>query len=172
MTQTAARPSLLIIDDDDRLLASYAGLLKDEFRVLTARTGEAGLTLLQREPISMLLLEARLPGIDGLEVLRRAKAIDEMVDVIVITAVQCVPMAVEAIKFGAHDYLVKPVEIDQVLSRLRRLVARRNTTPEASSRRAAVTPHQTAKKMIGQSPAMHDIYRLIAQIAPLSRSSP
>ncbi len=76
MTETEIRPSILIVDDDRSLLESYTVLLEDEFLVHTVETGEEALRLLQRENINVILLDIRLPGMDGMEVLRRAKAID------------------------------------------------------------------------------------------------
>src|SRR6516162_6230853 len=94
-------PSVLIIDDDAHLLESYTVLLEDEFQVYTATTGEEGLAYLQRETIGLVLLDLRLPMMDGLEVLRRIKTIDATVPVIVITAVDEVQRAAEAFKLGA-----------------------------------------------------------------------
>ena len=96
MVETEVLPSILIIDDDTSLLESYTVLLEDEFQVCTAETGETGLDVLQHQDIHLVLLDVRLPGIDGIEVLRRIKALDENVDVIMITAVKNVRVAVEA----------------------------------------------------------------------------
>ena len=74
----------------------------------------------------MILLDLRLPDMDGMEVLRRAKMIDENVDVIVITGNNSVRTAVDAIKLGAYDYIVKPFENDEVLSLLWRTLERQN----------------------------------------------
>ena len=109
MSETEVLPSILIIDDDKSLLESYTVLLEDEFQVHTAETGEAGLDLLRHQDIHIVLLDIRLPGIDGIEVLRRIKALDENVDVIMITAVKNVRVAVEAIKLGAVDRVL-PVQ--------------------------------------------------------------
>src|SRR5437660_3035697 len=119
-------PRILIIDDDKSLLESYTVLLEDEFQVFTAETGERGLDLLRHEDVHLVLLDIRLPGIDGIEVLRRIKAMDENVDVIMITAVKNVRVAVEAIKIGAYDYLEKPFEIDEILALLRRTLENMN----------------------------------------------
>ena len=78
----------------------------------------------------LVLLDVRLPDINGIEVLRRIKALDENVDVIMITAVKDVRVAVEAIKLGAYDYLEKPFEIDEVLSLLRRTLEHQNLLRE------------------------------------------
>ena len=85
MTLTEVQSSILIIDDDESLLESYTVLLEDEFQVYTAATAEAGLNILGQEDINVVLLDIRLPDIDGMEVLRQAKATDESVDVIMMS---------------------------------------------------------------------------------------
>jgi two-component system response regulator AtoC len=165
MTPTDMRPSVLIIDDDANLVESYTVLLEDEFQLYTARSGEEGLKLLQREAINVVLLDIRLPGIDGMEVLRQAKTIDENVDVIMVTAVKNVRVAVEAIKLGAYDYLVKPFEIDEVLSLLRRTLERQSLMREVLYLRAEVDRHQDMGNIVGRSPKMRHIYELIRRVA-------
>ncbi|MGQ4809566.1 Regulatory protein AtoC [Candidatus Entotheonellaceae bacterium PAL068K] len=165
MRQDDMRPRILIIDDDDSLLESYMECLGEEFQVHTARTGAAGLALLSHQDISVLLLEVRLPDIDGLEVLRRVKAIDETVDVVMITVVQNVRIVVEAIRLGGHDYLVKPVEVDQVLSLLRRTIKHRTSRREGLGWRSEAPYPCTSREIIGQSPIMRQIYDFISRIA-------
>jgi DNA-binding NtrC family response regulator len=165
MTQTDVRPSILIIDDDPNLVESYTVLLEDEFQLRTAKSGEEGLAILRQQDINVMLLDIRLPGIDGMEVLRQAKAIDEKVDVIMVTAVRNVRVAVEAIKLGAYDYLVKPFEVDEVLSLLRRTLERQNLMREVLYLRAEVGRHQDMGDIIGRSPKMRQIYELICRIA-------
>ena len=164
-TQIALQPSILIVDDDSSLLTSYTVLLEDEFRVFVAETGEDGMQRLEQEDINIILLDIRLPGMDGLEFLRRAKAIDENVDVIMVTAVRNVRVAVEAIKLGAYDYLVKPFEIDEVLSLLRRTLERQSLMREVLYLRAEVDRHQGMGDIVGQSSKMRQIYDLICRIA-------
>ena len=165
MTQTDIRPSILIIDDDPNLVESYTVLLEDEFQLRTAKSGEEGLAILQQQDVNVMLLDIRLPGIDGMEVLRQAKAIDEKVDVIMVTAVRNVRVAVEAIKLGAYDYLVKPFEVDEVLSLLRRTLERQNLMREVLYLRAEVGRHHDMGDIIGRSPKMRQIYELICRIA-------
>ena len=120
----SALPSVLIIDDYQPLLESYIVLLENEFQVYTATTGEMGLACLQQQSIDLLLLDLQLPTIDGLEVLRRVKALDAHLPVIIVTAVnEAQPMA-QAFKLGATDYVVKPCDIDTILRLLRRTLAR------------------------------------------------
>jgi two-component system response regulator AtoC len=165
MLATEVLPNILIIDDDKSLLESYTVLLEDEFQVYTAETGEAGLDLLRHQDVHIVLLDIRLPGIDGIEVLRRIKALDENVDVIMITAVKNVRVAVEAIKLGAHDYVVKPFEIDEILSLLRRTLERQSLLREVLYLRAEVDRYLEMGNIVGRNPKMRQIYDLITRVA-------
>jgi two-component system, NtrC family, response regulator AtoC len=157
-------PRILIIDDDKSLLESYTVLLEDEFQVSTAESGERGLELLRHEDVHLILLDVRLPDISGIEVLRRIKALDENVDVIMITAVKDVRVAVEAIKLGAYDYLEKPFEIDEILALLRRTLEHQTLLREVlylRDLRAEVDRYF----VVGRSPKMRQIYDLITRVA-------
>ena len=133
VVEAAVLPRILIIDDDTSLLESYTVLFEDEFQVATAVSGESGLDLLRLEDVHLVLLDVRLPGIDGIEVLRRIKALDENVDVIMITADKNVRVAVEAIKLGAYDYIVKPFSIKILLARIESVLRRRRQVVPAIS---------------------------------------
>ncbi|MDH3603855.1 MAG: sigma-54 dependent transcriptional regulator [Candidatus Tectomicrobia bacterium] len=164
-TQTALQPSILVIDDDSSLLTSYTMFLEDHFRLHTAESGEEGLRVLEKEDINIILLDLRLPGMDGMDVLRQAKVIDENVDVIVVTGVKSIRVAVEAIKLGAYDYLVKPFEVDDVLSLLWRTLERQNLVREVLYLRAEVDRHQDMGNIVGQNETMRQIYDLVCRVA-------
>ena len=158
-------PHVLIIDDDTHLLEAYTVLLEDEFQVYTATTGEAGLDCVQREAVDLLLLDLRLPDMDGLEVLRQVKLIDAGIPVIVITARNEAHCAVDAFKLGAVDYLVKPFDIPPTVSLLHQTLVR----PEAP-RRMLLTPAETAvprmlEVLVGQSPALRQLATTLSRVA-------
>src|SRR6266571_4506941 len=161
-------PRILIIDDDQSLLESYTVLLEDEFQVSTAESGEKGLEVLRHEDVHLILLDVRLPDISGIEVLRRIKALDENADVIMITAVKDVRVAVEAIKLGAYDYLEKPFEIDEILSLLRRTLEHQNLLREVLYLRAEVDRYLEMGNIVGRSPKMRQIYELISRVVDTS----
>ena len=164
LAATDVLPRILIIDDDQNLLESYTVLLEDEFQVSTAESGEKGLDLLRHEDVHLVLLDVRLPGMNGIEVLRRIKALDENVDVIMITAVKDVRMAVEAIKLGAYDYLEKPFEIDEILALLRRTLEHQNLLREVLYLRD-LQAEVERYFVVGRSSKMRQIYDLIARVA-------
>ena len=101
--------SALIIDDEELTLRTISRSLRQEgFEVFTALSGEEGLKLLHDEKPDFVLLDIVLPGIDGVEVLRQIKQNDGAAIVIMMSAYHLVERAVEAMKLGAFDYLVKP----------------------------------------------------------------
>jgi len=164
LAATDVLPRILIIDDDQSLLESYTVLLEDEFQVSTAESGERGLELLRHEDVHLILLDVRLPDISGIEVLRRIKVLDENVDVIMITAVKDVRVAVEAIKLGAYDYLEKPFEIDEILALLRRTLEHQNLLREVLYLRD-LRAEVDRCFVVGRSPKMRLIYDLIVRVA-------
>src|SRR2546422_5607306 len=164
LAATDVLPRILIIDDDQSLLESYTVLLEDEFQVSTAESGEKGLEVLRHEDVHLILLDVRLPDISGIEVLRRIKALDENADVIMITAVKDVRVAVEAIKLGAYDYLEKPFEIDEILALLRRTLEHQTLLREVLYLRD-LRAEVDRCFVVGRSPKMRLIYDLIVRVA-------
>ncbi len=113
--------SALIIDDEELTLRTISrGLRQDGFEVFTALSGEEGLKLFQEEKPDLILLDIVLPGIDGVEVLRQIKQENANAIVVMMSAYHMVERAVEAMKLGAFDYLVKPFHLEDMMNTLRR----------------------------------------------------
>jgi len=111
----------LIIDDEELTLRTISrGLRQDGFEVFTALTGEDGLRLFHDEKPDLVLLDIVLPGIDGVEVLRQIKQTNPNAIVIMMSAHHLVERAVEAMKLGAFDYLVKPFQLDDMMTTMHR----------------------------------------------------
>jgi len=114
---------ILIVDDEEEIRRLLSRLVAQEgFEPLTVSDGETALDLIRRESPDVLLLDIRMPGLDGMEVLRRVKELDRDLPVIMITAHGIVKGAVEALRAGAHDYLVKPFEHADVIRSVHRAV--------------------------------------------------
>lgn len=158
-------PHLLIIDDDANLLESYTVLLEDDFHIHTATTGEAGLACLQREAMDLLLLDVRLPTMDGLEVLRRVKVLDAQLPVVIISACNEAHAAAEAFKLGVVDYLVKPFDADATLHRLRGAVAPPHGAQPPLVAPATTTVPRVLGTLVGQSAPMQALATLISRVA-------
>ncbi|UCC65366.1 MAG: response regulator [Anaerolineae bacterium] len=132
----ATREKILIVDDEEGMREFLTYMLEGEsFQVSTAASGLEALEKIRREEFALVLADVKMPGIDGLEMLRRVKEIDEQTVVIVMTAYASLDTAIKAIKFDAYDYLIKPFpDTDKVLRIIERGLARHRelTADEAS----------------------------------------
>ncbi len=125
---------LLIVDDDESVCRTFALVLRRAgYTVDVAQSGEAAVEALGREQFSVVLCDMRMPGIDGVEVLRRARALDPEVALIVITAVDDAATAMAALRAGASEYLTKPIDREVLVGAVARALAER----EAAERRTA-----------------------------------
>ncbi|HSF04783.1 MAG TPA: sigma-54 dependent transcriptional regulator [Methylomirabilota bacterium] len=159
------RQVILVVDDDPGLRESFRLILEEQYEVIDAPDGPTALGILRSSQIDLVLLDIRLPDMDGIEVLERIKAIDEGVEVILVTAVKTVRTAVAAMKLGAFDYLTKPFEEDELLSVIRRALERRSLEREVVFLRSELARRHDFDDLVGQHPEMQKLYRLIAQVA-------
>lgn len=114
------RPRILVADDEEGIRESLSLILGEEYDLEYAKDGEETLAKLGREPYDLVLLDIKMPKMDGLEVLRRTRAASKPTPpVLVLTAYQSVELAKEAVKLGAQNYLPKPFEREQILTAVR-----------------------------------------------------
>src|SRR4030043_1304596 len=114
---------VLIVDDEERVLKSIAGVLEDEgFRVTTARSGEEAIGIFQQEGPDVTLLDIWMPGMDGIEVLKRLKWMAPDCQVIMISGHATISTAMTAVKLGAFDFIEKPLSLDVLLMTVRRAI--------------------------------------------------
>jgi DNA-binding NtrC family response regulator len=158
------RPVILVVDDEPGLRESFHLILDEDFEVIDVPDGTAALDVVRSSQVDLVLLDIRLPGMDGIEVLERIKGIDEGVEVVLVTAVRTVRTAVAAMKLGAFDYLTKPFEEDELLSLVRRALERRSLEREVVYLRSELE-RRHAWELVGQHPEMQRLYRLVAQVA-------
>ena len=110
-----SRHKILVVDDEHLIRWSLEQNLKKQgYEVQTAPTGEDALRLLREDPPELVLLDVQLPGMNGLQVLEKIKEIDEEIIVIMVTALGVLETAVKAMRMGAHDYLNKPFNLDEM----------------------------------------------------------
>lgn len=119
------RPVVLAVDDDRGIRDVLIGTLEADYDVVMAVDGPTAIEAFQQQRFDAVILDIRMPGMGGLEVLRRMKAIEPRVEIILLSAVEEVPTVVEGMKSGAFDYVTKPWGIDDLLGRLAKAVRRR-----------------------------------------------
>jgi len=162
------RPVVLIVDDDAGLRESFRLILEDGYELVEAADGREALEIVRHRQIDLVLLDIRLPEMDGIEVLERIKAIDEQVEVVLVTAVKTVRTAVAAMKLGAFDYLTKPFEEDDLLSVVRRALEKRSLEREVVFLRSELARRHEFGEIVGTHAEMQKLFRLIAQVARTS----
>lgn len=158
--------TILVAEDERIARMSLAELLEGRgYQVIQAEDGTAALSALLEESLDAGLLDIRMPGLDGLTVLRRAKDAGIDVPVIVMTAHGDSGTVIEAMRLGAHDYIAKPLDFGPLMSQLERAISHRQLSAKISrvQPESARDDHQTA--MVGYSPAMQHVYKLIGQVA-------
>src|SRR5438309_3106496 len=142
-----ARPVILVVDDDPGVRESFRLILEDHYDVLDVPDGPRALEVVRSAQVDLVLLDIRLPDMDGIEVLERTKAIDEGIEVILVTAVKTVRTAVAAMKLGAFDYLTKPFEEDELLQLVRRALEKRSLEREVAFLRAELARTQESEEI-------------------------
>jgi two-component system response regulator MprA len=121
---------ILVVDDDEEIRASLRrGLVFEGFDILLAADGAAALAVVRDAPPDLLVLDVMMPGLDGLEVVRRLRAADDRLPVILLTARDAVPDRVAGLETGADDYLIKPFAFDELLARIRARLRHREAPP-------------------------------------------
>ena len=154
---------VLVVDDEEAIRSTmkqaidYAG-----HDCLLARSGQEGLGVVERESPDVVFLDIKMPGMDGLEVLKRIKEIDDMVEVVIISGHGTMETAHTATKLGAFSCLSKPIETDNIFLNIRNALEQRRLKTEVSSyRELASIRHE----MIGDSPALREVTEAISPIS-------
>jgi len=152
---------ILIVEDERTALRSLSVLLEDEgYEVLQAEDGERGLSIALQEEPDLILLDIRLPGMDGIAVLGRLRQGYSDAAVLIITADTTSSNAIKATQLGAFDYITKPINLDHLLILVQRALEYRKLEREVRSLRTGQTPQASFPAMIGHSPAMQDVYKM------------
>jgi DNA-binding NtrC family response regulator len=160
--------TVLIVDDDEGTRETLTAILKREYRVLRVATGEAALPILNREDVDLILLDVRLPGISGFEVLRIVKENYGLIEVIMISAITEVETAVQAMKHGAYHYVTKDFDYDQLRSLVRNAGERQDLNRQVLTLSAQVADQTEREFVVGSSKITRDIVDLVHKVAKLS----
>ena len=159
------RPVVLVIDDELGVRQSLRFILKEDFEVLEAVDGASALEIIRARRVDVALLDVRMPGEPGPAVLPRILALSESIAVILITAVPHVRTAVDAIKAGAYDYVIKPFDVDEILALVRQAAQQRVLEREVLYLRSELDRAHGFDELVGRHSSMVRLYELIAQVA-------
>jgi len=161
----AGRQTVLVVDDEKNIRRTLRMVLETEgYTVTEAESAEEALKLLESEPVDLGVFDVRLPGMDGLTLLSRARELWRDLPVIVVSGHADTPDVVEAMKRGALDFFSKPVDRDRVLVSVRNALARRSL--EERVKDLSTRERRFGDEMLGESPVMERLRQEIAKVAP------
>jgi len=161
--------NILIIDDEIDLCQSLLEMLKEEeegYKVSVANSGKKGLEKIKEEVPDLVLLDIKMPEMDGIETLEKIKAIDKDILVIMLTAYQTVETAIKAMKLGVYDYISKPFNYEELKIIIKRALQTRDLSREVVSLRHQLRDKFSFKNIIGRSNKKKEVLYKIEKVAP------
>ena len=162
---------ILVVDDEEIIIRSCLRVLdQPDYQVDSVQDGRAALRKIDDGNYDVLLLDIMMPGIDGMQVLQRVKETHPDVEVIMFTGLSQIETAVRSMKLGAFDYISKPFDPDELKLAVARALERRRLVDENINLKNELTTKYRFENIIGASPAMQQVYGLIAKCAPTSSS--
>jgi DNA-binding NtrC family response regulator len=162
---------ILVVDDEEIVRESLGGWLeKDGYRVEMAEDGPAAVKKLEAARYGVLIVDLKMPGMDGLQVLEQAKKLQPEIAVVLMTAYATVDTAVSAMKMGAYDYLVKPFDPEEMSMLMQKIVSQQSLVRENAVLRQALKREYRFRDLVSKSPAMQSVFQL-ARTAAKSNST-
>jgi two-component system, NtrC family, response regulator AtoC len=162
------KKTVLIVDDDEGMREMLTAMLRRDYRVLRAATGEAGLLMMEKEDIDLMLLDVNLPGISGFDVLKIVKENYPYVETIVISVVKELEAAIEAMRHGAYHYISKDFDLEGVRTLVANASERQDLSRHVMQLRAEVAERVDREFVVGPSRGTREIIELVQKVAKLS----
>ena len=157
---------ILVVDDEDYMREIIRRALEDAaYQVEEAADGDTAVRMIRQYPYDVIITDLRLPGVPGERILQEALSIFPETIVIIMTGFGNIQTAVEAIRMGAYDYLPKPFQLDEMVMRVEKGLAERLLKLENSQLRSELQGKYQGANLVGNSPPMQQIYRLVSIIA-------
>ena len=157
---------ILIVEDEETQRGLLEGLLRKEgYAAVGAGDGESALRLVRERTFEIVLLDYKLPGMDGLSVLKKLKELNPEIQVIMITAFGSIENAVTALKEGAFEYLTKPIDLDDLLFKIKKVEERLHLIHENLVLKEALKDKMKSENIVYASEKMHEIVSLIVRVA-------
>ena len=168
MTAAQSQPKILVIDDDDDLRYSLKRVFSGrQYEVVEADSGETGLKVAEKELPDVILLDNRMKGMSGIEALQHLRGINPNAMIILMTAYGTTQTTIEAMKFGAFDYIMKPFDLKKILSITEAALATSSDLSRANQDETigGISQEDVDGGIIGSSAAMQDVFKMIGQVA-------
>jgi DNA-binding NtrC family response regulator len=159
------KPSILAVDDEKDMLETYRSVLKKKYNVITASSGKEALKIVEVEPLALVLLDIRMPRMDGIAVLKKIKELDKNLDVIMVSASKDIASAVEAMKLGAFDYVSKPFDVKELNALIEKALEKRKLVRENIYLRESLDEITSYYDLIGKTAGMKELYKTIDSVA-------
>ena len=154
---------ILVVDDEPNVHYSFRKILGVDYEILGARDGKEAIQKAQKASPDLVLLDVRLPDIDGLKVLSRIREQDPSLPIVIMTAFGTMQTAVEAMKIGAYEYLLKPFDVPVILDVVRKALAAGEMMKKTVS--YPLSAEVGEEQIVGNTPEMQEVYKLIGQVA-------
>jgi len=165
-----SNPTILVVDDDKNTRDGLQRALQRNYTVKTAESADAALAVLAQVPVDLMLSDLRMPGMDGLGLLRQVHKQYPRTVCVLLTAYGSVETAVEAIRLGAYDFLMKPINLDHLDTLVARALKARDLGPNVQAPDTPLASQHGFENIIGESPAMNAVFGIIRQAAPTQAS--
>jgi len=158
--------NILIVDDDKAIRYSLKRMLEEKYSILTAQNGNEALDRVKESSPDLIIMDIKMPGRNGIDVLKEIKLIDPKSLVIIMTAYGTTETAIEAMKYGAYDYILKPFPILRMKELVEKALALRKLMKEEVTYAPLSFLEGEEERIVGSSPKMQEIYKMIGQVAP------
>ena len=150
------KATVLVVDDENGIRESFKMILKDQYHILLAETGEEALAIFKDNPVDLILLDILLPDVSGIDLLERLKGMDSNTEIIMVTGVKEIQTAVKAIKLGAYEYVIKPFNVEDIVNVIERALEKHNLVREVTYLRNELERYTPFKGFIGQMGAKNE----------------
>ncbi|HVM59422.1 MAG TPA: sigma-54 dependent transcriptional regulator [Verrucomicrobiae bacterium] len=160
------QPTILVVDDERNTREGLQRALEDRYEVLLAEDSEKATQILESTPIDVMLTDLRMPGVDGMGLLRRAMSLTNRPVCIVMTAYGSIENAVQAMQAGAYHYVTKPVNLDELELVIQRALNSRRIESENVNLREQIEQKYGLENIIGEAAAMRAVFETVQQVAP------
>ncbi len=158
---------ILVVDDDEAMRVSFEKFLaKEGHLAVIVENGAQALEKIRSRQFDLAFIDLKLPGIDGIELLKLIRAKNPRLDIVIITGYGTVETAVEAIKLGAYDYIQKPFSLEAIRQVINKIQEKRTILRNAAARQLKFDRDGQIETIIGESPRMIEVYELVQKVAP------